>query len=352
MKTILVTGGCGFIGSNLIIEWLKHHPDTKIINIDALTYAADLKKLKDIENHPNYTFVKGDIRDFDLIESLFETHQFDGVVHLAAESHVDNSIKKPSVFIETNINGTFNLLECAKRTWHDGPFIVKDTHKSSRFLHVSTDEVYGSLGADGLFTETTAYAPNSPYSASKASSDFLVRSYHKTFGLNTIITNCSNNYGPRQHNEKLIPTIIRNALNLRPLPIYGDGKNIRDWLYVTDHCQGIDLAFHNGQSGETYNIGGRNEFTNLEIVHTICNLLDQKVPYTHPYSELISFVEDRAGHDRRYAIDATKIETTLHWKAEETFITGIEKTVDWYIAHYQESNEIHDAINVVNLKQS
>ncbi len=318
---LLVTGGCGFIGSHVVIELLKQYPNYHIVNIDALTYAANKNHLKDIENHPNYTFIEGSITNFTLVSDLFKKYKFNGVIHLAAESHVDNSITEPSVFIETNINGTFNLLECAKSVCDE----------KFRFLHVSTDEVYGSLGQTGLFTETTPYAPNSPYSASKASSDFLVRSYNKTFGLNTVITNCSNNYGPHQHDEKLIPTIIRNALADNPIPIYGDGQNIRDWLYVTDHYCGIDLAFHKGKAGETYNIGGKNERTNLDIANTICELLDQYQPKATSYKDLITFVEDRAGHDRRYAIDATKIKSELGWQAKENFESGLSKTIDWYL---------------------
>ena len=247
---------------------------------------------------------------------------------------MDNSIKNPGVFIETNVNGTFTLLDVAYKNWMEKPFTCKEGLQHARFHHISTDEVYGTLGETGLFTETTPYAPNSPYSASKAASDMIVRSYHHTYGLNTVITNCSNNYGPKQHDEKLIPTIIRNALQGSPIPIYGDGKNVRDWLYVLDHCKGIDLAFHKGKAGETYNIGGRNERTNLQIVHAICEILDNIHPSQRSYKELITFVEDRAGHDRRYAIDATKIETELGWRADEDFESGIVKTVAWYMGKY------------------
>ncbi len=335
MKTLLITGGSGFIGSNLVLHLLKSDSNLKIINLDALTYASNQYYLKSVINYPRYEFIEGTIADFSFVSSLFKKYNFDGVIHLAAESHVDNSIESPSVFINTNINGTFNLLEAAKNTWLDKSFNVVDKYKSSRFLHVSTDEVYGSLGETGLFLESTPYAPNSPYSASKASSDFLVRSYNKTYGLNTVITNCSNNYGPHQHKEKLIPTIIRKALANEEIPIYGDGKNIRDWLYVEDHCSGIELAFKSGISGETYNIGGKNEKTNLEIVGTICSILDKKVPAKNSYKNLITFVKDRAGHDRRYAIDATKIETELGWNANEDFESGIVKTVDWYINQHK-----------------
>lgn len=326
MKTVLVTGGAGFIGSNFIPYFIEAHADTTVVNLDALTYAGELSNLKEVERNPRYIFVKGDICDRALIETLFAKYSFNGVIHFAAESHVDNSISGPEAFIKTNINGTFTLLDVARKSWLPGK-------EKNRFLHVSTDEVYGTLGETGLFTENTPYAPNSPYSASKASSDMLVRSYHHTYGLNTVTTNCSNNYGPKQHKEKLIPTIIRKALSEHPIPIYGDGKNIRDWLYVLDHAKGIDLVFQNGRSGETYNIGGRNERTNNTIADTICSILDRKRPRTSgkSYRELLTFVTDRAGHDRRYAIDATKIETELGWKALETFYTGIVKTVDWYL---------------------
>ena len=333
---ILVTGGAGFIGSNFIPYFLEKNPDKHIVNLDLLTYAGDLENLKEIENNSNYTFVKGDIRDFEFIKNLFEKYDFEGVFHFAAESHVDNSITGPKEFIETNVNGTFNLIEVARNKWMESPFNVKPDYKHNRFHHISTDEVYGTLGETGLFTETTPYAPNSPYSASKASSDFLVRSYFHTYGLNVVTTNCSNNYGPKQHDEKLIPTIIRKALHNEAIPIYGDGKNVRDWLYVLDHCKGIDLAYKNGNAGETYNIGGKNERNNLYIVDKICSILDQIKPKENKasYKELISFVTDRPGHDQRYAIDATKIESTLGWEAEEDFESGIIKTVEWYLIKY------------------
>lgn len=333
MKTILVTGGAGFIGSNFIPYFLGAHTDHHIVNLDALTYAGDLGNLSELEGNPRYTFVKGDICDRALVESLFAKHHFSGVVHFAAESHVDNSISGPEAFIRTNIFGTFTLLDTARKHWLNAPWEIKPGLEQNRFLHVSTDEVYGSLGETGLFKETTPYAPNSPYSASKASSDMLVRSYHHTYGLNVVTTNCSNNYGPKQHKEKLIPTIIRKALSEQPIPIYGDGKNIRDWLYVLDHAKGIEAAYLKGRSGETYNVGGRNERTNNAIADTICRLLDIKKPRASgkSYKELITFVKDRAGHDRRYAIDATKIEKELGWTAAETFDTGIGKTIDWYI---------------------
>jgi len=333
-NNILITGGAGFIGSNYINYFLNNNPNYNIINLDKLTYAGELSNLTEVENHKNYTFVKGDICDRSLINELFSTYNFKGVIHFAAESHVDNSIKNPDEFIRTNVFGTFNLLDAAKNQWMIGPNNVKDEHKESRFHHISTDEVYGTLGETGLFTEQTPYAPNSPYSASKASSDFIVRSYFHTFGMNVVTTNCSNNYGPKQHDEKLIPTIIRKALSGENIPIYGNGKNIRDWLYVLDHCKGIELVFHNGKPGETYNIGGNNERNNLYIAHTICEMLDEVKPNNKSYKEQIAFVEDRAGHDFRYAIDASKIENQLHWKADENFESGIKKTIDWYIKKY------------------
>ena len=292
MKNILVTGGAGFIGSNFVPYYLEAHEDHHVVNLDLLTYAGDLNNLLEIKDHPRYTFIQGDIVDRDFIEELFEKYKFAGVFHFAAESHVDNSIEGPEAFIKTNVNGTFTLLDVARNNWQDGPGKIKEEAIGNRFLHISTDEVYGSLGETGLFTEETAYAPNSPYSASKASSDFLVRSYFHTYGMNVVTTNCSNNYGPKQHKEKLIPTIIRKALAVEPIPIYGDGKNVRDWLYVLDHCKGIDLAFQEGRSGETYNIGGRNERNNLYIVDKICSLLDIKRPKSDgsSYKDLISFV--------------------------------------------------------------
>ncbi len=330
--TYLVTGGAGFIGSNFIIHYLRQHPNHRLVNLDLLTYAGNPDNLVEVADNPNYIFVKGDIGDYELVRRLFDEYDFAGVYHFAAESHVDNSISGPAAFIQTNINGTFTLLEAARQHWLEGPGQVKPGKEGHRFLHVSTDEVYGSLGPEGLFTETTPYAPNSPYSASKASSDFLVRAYHHTYGLNVVTTNCSNNYGPRQHPEKLIPTIIRHALAGEPIPIYGDGRNIRDWLYVLDHCKGIELAFSKGRTGETYNIGGKNERDNLYIAHKICSLLDEKKPrQAGSYAELITFVTDRPGHDRRYAIDASKIENELGWQAEEDFESGIAKTVDWYL---------------------
>ena len=332
-NSILVTGGAGFIGSNFIPYFLETHDDYHVVNLDVLTYAGNLDNLKEVEDNTKYTFVKGDICDRALVEELFIKHDFFGVIHFAAESHVDNSISGPEAFIRTNINGTFTLLDVARKNWIKAPFESVEGKERNRFLHVSTDEVYGTLGETGLFTENTPYAPNSPYSASKAGSDLLVRSYFHTYGLNVVTTNCSNNYGPKQHKEKLIPTIIRKALAGEPIPIYGDGKNIRDWLYVLDHAKGIDLAFHSGKSGETYNIGGRNERVNNQIAKTICEILDSQRPKNdgNSYKEQLTFVKDRAGHDKRYAIDATKIEMELGWKAEENFESGIKKTIDWYL---------------------
>ncbi len=336
MKNILITGGAGFIGSNFIPYFAERYPNYRLINLDKLTYAGDLANLIEIEKAPNYQFVKGNICDRKSVQRLFEKYDIRGVIHFAAESHVDNSIEGPEVFVETNINGTFVLLDVARNYWMEAPYKYKEAYKECRFHHISTDEVYGSLGQTGFFKETTPYAPNSPYSAAKASSDFIVRSYFHTYGMNVTTSNCSNNYGPKQHNEKLIPMIIRKALNLEAIPIYGDGKNVRDWLYVLDHCKGIDLVYHKGKSGETYNIGGRNERNNLFIVNHICKILDEKLPRKDggQYADLIVFVEDRAGHDRRYAIDATKIEIELGWKADENFETGIKKTVNWYLLKY------------------
>lgn len=334
-KYILVTGCAGFIGSNFVPYFLEQYPEYHLINLDLLTYAGNLDNLCEVEDNARYTFIQGDICDRSLVESIFEDYTIHGVIHFAAESHVDNSIKNPGVFIETNVNGMFTLIDVAYKTWMEKPFVLKEGYEACRFHHISTDEVYGTLGATGLFTENTSYAPNSPYSASKASSDMIVRAYHHTYGMNTVITNCSNNYGPKQHDEKLIPTIIRKALNNQKIPIYGDGKNIRDWLYVLDHCKGIDLVFHEGNSGETYNIGGRNERDNLYIAHKICEILDTLKPKATSYKEQITFVEDRAGHDRRYAIDATKIETKLGWEAEENFESGILKTIQWYLKKYK-----------------
>ena len=335
MQTILITGGAGFIGSNFVPYFIENNPEVKVVNLDLLTYAGDLSNLSELEGHERYTFIKGDIRDRSLIEGIFEEQDITGVIHFAAESHVDNSIKNPGVFVETNVNGTFVLIDVAFKKWMEKPFQFKEAYKGCRFHHVSTDEVYGTLGETGLFTEETPYAPNSPYSASKAASDMIVRSYHHTYGMNTVITNCSNNYGPKQHDEKLIPTVIRKALNGENIPIYGDGKNIRDWLYVLDHCTGIELAYQKGRSGEVYNVGGKNERNNNYIAHSICEQLDVLKPKASgSYKDQITYVEDRAGHDRRYAIDASKLEGELGWMAAENFETGIKKTIQWYLEKY------------------
>lgn len=332
-KSILITGGAGFIGSNFVPYFVQKYPDYHIINLDLLTYAGNLDNLKECEDLQNYTFVQGDICDRKLIEKLFNQYDIKGIIHFAAESHVDNSIKNPGAFINTNINGTYTLIDVAFKHWMQGPNLFKQGYENCRFHHISTDEVYGTLGETGYFTENTPYAPNSPYSASKASSDFIVRAYHHTYGMNVTTSNCSNNYGPKQHHEKLIPHTIKAALNEEPLTVYGQGTNIRDWLFVLDHCKAIDLIFHAGVSGQTYNVGGHNEKTNIFIVNKICEILDQKHPRANgeSYKELITFVKDRAGHDFRYAIDASKLENELKWKADETFETGIVKTIEWYL---------------------
>lgn len=336
MKNILITGGAGFIGSNFILYFLKKYPNYRLINVDSLTYAGDLQNLSGVENYPNYIFEKGDICDKDFIKDIFTHYTIDSVIHFAAESHVDNSIKNPSAFVETNVNGTFNLLHNAYLSWFDAPSRPKAHKEHCIFYHISTDEVFGSLGESGYFSESTPYAPNSPYSASKASSDMFVRSYHHTYGLKTFITNCSNNYGPKQHDEKLIPTIIRNALADKEIPIYGDGQNIRDWLYVEDHCRAIDSVFHSSYFGESFNVGGNCERTNIQIAKQICAILDMLKPKSsgESYQNQITFVQDRAGHDRRYAIDSSKISKCLDWNPKESFESGIEKTMKWYIKKY------------------
>jgi dTDP-glucose 4,6-dehydratase len=327
MKKILITGGAGFIGSHVVRRFVTKYPDYHIYNLDALTYAGNLENIADIQDAPNYSFVKGDIVDADFIDHLFATHQFDGVLHLAAESHVDRSITDPLAFVKTNVIGTMNLLNAAKKIW-------ANDMSGKRFYHISTDEVYGSLGAEGLFTETTAYYPNSPYSASKASSDHFVRAYGETYGLPYVITNCSNNYGPNHFPEKLIPLFINNIIEKKPLPVYGDGKYTRDWLFVEDHAVAIDLVFHEGKNHDTYNIGGFNEWQNIDLVKLLCELMDQKLGRTAGESaELITYVKDRPGHDLRYAIDASKINTELGWKPSVTFEQGLARTIDWYLAN-------------------
>lgn len=329
-KTILITGGAGFIGSHVVRLFVTKYPDYQILNLDALTYAGNLENLKDVADAPNYKFVKGDITDEKFIPELFSTHQIDGVVHLAAESHVDRSITDPFAFIRTNVFGTCNLLNAAKEAW-------KSNFEGKRFYHVSTDEVYGALQFDGtFFTEETSYDPHSPYSASKASSDHFVRSFHDTYGLPVVISNCSNNYGANHFPEKLIPLSINNIKNSRPIPIYGKGENVRDWLFVNDHARAIDTIFHAGKNGETYNIGGNNEWSNIDLIHALCKIMDKKLGRAEGESaKLITFVKDRAGHDLRYAIDSTKLQRELGWKPSLQFEEGLEKTVDWYMENQE-----------------
>lgn len=334
--SLLVTGGCGFIGSHLL-ELLLNNTDFHIINLDKITYAGNLDNTAEFNSHPRYTFVQDDICNQQILNQLFTDYDIQGVFHLAAESHVDNSISGPEIFIDTNVKGSFILLHTAYSFWMDGPNKIKESYKNARFVHVSTDEVYGSLGDSGYFTEISPYAPNSPYSASKASSDMIARSYFETYGLNVVITNCSNNFGPKQHNEKLIPTIIRNALNETTIPIYGDGKNIRDWLFVKDHCNALKLIFEKGRPGQVYVIGGDQEYDNLSLSHSICNTLDSLYSRStnDSYVNLIRFVEDRHGHDRRYAIDSSKLKSTLNWKKEYSFEESLLSTINWYVDNFK-----------------
>ncbi len=328
MSTILITGGAGFIGSHVVRRMVREHSGSVIVNLDALTYAGNLENLKDVEDQPNYTFVKGDIVDAAFLEELFSAYAFDGVIHLAAESHVDRSISNPMEFIHTNIVGTVNLLNACRHNWKNAD--------GKRFYHISTDEVYGSLGADGLFSEETAYDPRSPYSASKASSDHLVRAYYHTYGLPVVLSNCSNNYGPHQFPEKLIPLAIHNILQEKPIPIYGKGENIRDWLFVEDHASAIDLIYSRGVTGRTYNIGGLNEWKNLDLIRLLCRIMDRKLDREEGSSEkLIRFVTDRAGHDLRYAIDSSRIQRELGWKPSCTFEEGLTRTVEWYLENQE-----------------
>lgn len=331
-KTILITGGAGFIGSNFVPYFCNKYPEYNIINLDNLTYASNLDSLKECEALPNYKFIKGDVCDKELISQLFKEYDIRGVIHFAAESHVDNSINNPELFLKTNIQGTFNLLDSAYKYWMEGPSIVKQGYEDCRFHYISTDEVYGALGETGSFSETTPYAPTNPYSVSKASADLLVQSYFKTFGLNTTKSNCSNNYGPNQHKEKLVPRVVELALTEQPITVYGTGKNVRDWLYVLDHCKAIDLIYHTSKPGETYNIGCNNEINNLTIIKIICNILDELKPRQKgKYEDLIIFTKDRVGHDFRYAINAIKIRNELGWKPEASFDESIKKTVEWYV---------------------
>ena len=334
MKKILITGGAGFIGSHVVRLFVQKYPEYSIFNLDALTYAGNLENITDIEKSPNYTFVKGDITDETFITNLFAEHQFDGVVHLAAESHVDRSIEDPMAFVKTNVIGTVNLLNAFRKQW-------ANNFEGKRFYHISTDEVYGSLGAEGLFTETTAYDPNSPYSASKASSDHFVRAYGETYGLPFVLTNCSNNYGPNHFPEKLIPLFINNIINNKPLPVYGDGNYTRDWLFVKDHAIAIDLVFHQGRNHETYNIGGFNEWKNIDLVKLLCQKMDDKLGRIPGESaQLITYVKDRPGHDLRYAIDANKINKELGWEPTVTFEQGLEITIDWYLNNQEWLNNV------------
>lgn len=333
-KTLLITGGAGFIGSHVVRLFVNKYPGYNIVNLDVLTYAGNLENLKDIENAPNYTFVKADITEAEAMNTLFQQYKFDGVIHLAAESHVDRSITDPNAFIKTNVMGTANLLNAARELW-------EGNYEGKLFYHVSTDEVYGSLGDTGFFLETTPYDPQSPYSASKAASDHIVRAYGNTYGMPFVITNCSNNYGQNQFPEKLIPLFINNIRNNKPLPVYGDGKYTRDWLYVVDHARAIDTVYHTGKQGETYNIGGFNEWQNIELIKLLCEQMDKKLGRAEGESaKLITYVKDRPGHDRRYAIDATKIKNDLGWEPSVTFEEGLSITIDWYLANEEWLNHV------------
>ncbi len=329
MKSLLITGGAGFIGSHVVRLFVNKYPGYRVVNLDKLTYAGNLANLKDVENLPNYKFVRGDIVDGEFVQKLFEEHRFDRVIHLAAESHVDRSISNPMEFVFTNVIGTVNLLNAARHVWKDNP-------DGKLFFHVSTDEVYGSLGDEGSFTEETRYDPHSPYSASKASSDHFVRAYHDTFGLPVVISNCSNNYGSFQFPEKLLPLFIHNIKNNKPLPVYGKGENVRDWLWVEDHARAIDVIFHRGRAGQTYNIGGHNEWKNIDLIRLMCHIMDHKLGREPGASEkLITYVKDRAGHDLRYAIDSVKLQRELGWTPSLQFEEGLEKTIDWYLANQE-----------------
>ena len=340
MKKILITGGAGFIGSHVVRLFVNKYPDYQIINLDKLTYAGNLANLSDVENKHNYSFIKGDIVDADFINELFSKNKFNGVIHLAAESHVDRSISNPLEFVMTNVIGTVNLLNASKAYWFQHHNNEK-TPIDFRFYHVSTDEVYGTLGETGMFSETTGYDPHSPYSASKASSDHFVRAYHDTFGIDTVISNCSNNYGSYHFPEKLIPLSIYNIKNNKPIPVYGKGENIRDWLFVEDHANAIDVIFHNAKAGTTYNIGGHNEWTNIDLIRLLCKIMDEKLGRKEGESaKLITFVKDRAGHDLRYAIDSSKLQNELGWTPSLQFEEGLEKTVDWFLSHQEWLNNV------------